>query len=350
MRRERFFGKKVIAAATAALMGVTVLAGGLGSTAYVQAASDKKELKEIRIGVPGQGDTYAMENMSLAYTEGYLEEELNAAGYTAKFTAFMQTGPEVNEALASDSLDGAVYADFPAIVSNSNGVKSTIIAEANSKVQYGILTASDDIEEPKDLEGKKVIVGQGTILQYFWEKYVEDNKLDKSKIEIVNGTDAASLLQTKQADAYVSTLSGLYYMESRGLGKVFADGSQINGAESTMVVTLSDKFLKDNEDAAVAINKALIRAYETAQESPEKFYDAIATKDIPADVAKKAYETDTTLSNLSPEITEDTQKHYEDLENWMADNQLIAEKPDVSKLVNITYYEKAQEELKNEQN
>ena len=76
----------------------------------------------LRIGVGGQDDSYIMELGTFAYTQGYLEEELNAVGYTFDPYIFKQTGPEVNEALASGDLDGAIYGDLPAFTSKSNGM------------------------------------------------------------------------------------------------------------------------------------------------------------------------------------------------------------------------------------
>lgn len=80
------------------------------------------ELIPLRIGVCGQDDSYIMELGTFAYTQGYLEEELNAVGYTFDPYIFKQTGPEVNEALASGDLDGAIYGDLPAFTSKSNGM------------------------------------------------------------------------------------------------------------------------------------------------------------------------------------------------------------------------------------
>lgn len=304
-----------------------------------------KDLVPIRLGVGGQGETYSMELANLAYKNGYLEDELKQAGYELQLQAFVQTGPEVNTALASGDLDGAIYGDFPLFTSNSSGIKSTLIATVNQKVQYGILTVKDDIKEPKDLEGKRVIVGQGTVIQYFWEHYAAQNEIDTSKVEIVNATDAASLLQTGEADAYVSIMTAAKYMESLGLGKVFDDGSDVDGGNTVGVVTLRNDFLEQNPEAAVAINKALIEAYNDAQADPDSFYNALATEQMTADVQKTGYENDPELTQLNPQITEDVVTHLKDLNDWLVKNQLIGESVDVDTIYDTTYYDKAVEEL-----
>lgn len=87
----------------------------------------------------------------------------------------------INEALASKNLDAAIYGDFPAFTSKSNGIDTTVVANLNSKYQCGILVAADKtdvIKEPKELEGKKVIMMTGTSIQYFWEQYVSHYEID----------------------------------------------------------------------------------------------------------------------------------------------------------------------------
>lgn len=314
-------------------------------TAKSQTAAASGELIPIRLGVGGQGNNYSMELANLAYKNGYLEEELKAAGYALELQAFLQTGPEVNAALASGSLDGAIYGDFPVFTSNSNGIGSTVIAVVNSQTQYGILTVRDDIKEPKDLEGKCVIVGQGTVIQYFWEHYAAQNNLDTSTIEIINATDAASLLQTGEADAYVSVMIAAKRMENMGLGKVFDDGSDVTEGSSVGVVTLENKFLAENKAAAVAINKALLKAYDDALATPESFYEALATDTMPVEVQRTGYENDPTLKQLNPQITEQVVAHFESLNQWLLDNSLIQTAVDVGKIYDTSYYEQAVAEL-----
>lgn len=351
---RRKLQKTVVAAMLTVIIAVGGLTGcgnaskkGQEQTKKVQenAASKDGKLTPVRLGVGGQGNTYSMELANLAYENGYLQQELKDAGYELSLQAFVQTGPEVNTALASNDLDGAIYGDFPFFTSNSSGIETTLIATVNQKVQYGILTVNDAIKEPKDLEGKRVIVGQGTVIQYFWDHYAKQNKIDTSKVEIVNATDAASLLQTKEADAYVSIMTAAKYMENLGLGKVFDDGDDVEGGSTVGVVTLRNDFLKENPQAAVAINKALIRAYQDAKKDPDSFYNALATEQMTAEVQRSGYQNDETLSQLDPQISDEVVTHLKDLNSWLFDNQLIPKQVDVSNIYDTSYYEQAAQEL-----
>lgn len=347
---KKFMRKLAVAVLIAALgaVGLTGCGNPAEEDVQVSPSAEKQEdtaLKTIRIGCGGQDDEYIMEIASLAYKKGYLEEELNAVGYTAEFSAFLQTGPEVNEALASGSLDAAFYGDFPAFLSKSNGIDTTIVALINAKAQYGIITTSEDIKDGKDLEGKKVIVSQGTVSQYFWEQYAAAKDIDLDKVEIINSADGASLLQTGEADAYVCMLYVAKYMESLGLGTVFTDGANIKNGSTTGVVTVANSFLAENPEVAVALNKALIRAYKDAAANPEEFYEAIATQQMSKDIMKTAYVFDESLSYLSPEITDETVEYYEYLNDWMYEHKIISQKVDVESFVDTSYYQTAVSEL-----
>lgn len=311
------------------------------------AGDDKGDLKELRIGVGGSDNAMTMEMGNLAYQKGYLEEELNAVGYTAKITAFMGAGPEINEALASGELDAAIYGDFPAFTSKSNGIDTRIVASVNSKQQYALLSGNDKVTKPKDLEGHKVIVPQGSITQFFWENYAEARGIDTDKVEIINAaSDATSLLQSGDADAYIMTANIQYYMESLGVGKVIDTGSDVEEASPTYIFNMTNKVLEETPELGVAVNKALIRAYEDAVKDPEALYEAVSSESLPPEFARKSYEFDTSLKYMSPEITEEKLSYYEGLVDWMIDHSVISEKVDVKSFVDTSYYAKAAEELK----
>lgn len=348
MRKIKNLKKKTIAAILVAAMVFGVTGCGSSNSSSTTESSETtgtEELKTLRLGVGGQDDNLIMEVGTVAYRNGYFEEELNKVGFTVEFTGFLQTGPEANAAIAAGDLDGAIYGDLPAYTCNAGGIETTIIAEVNSNYQYGIVASNPDIKEPKDLEGKTVIIPQGTVIQFFWEQYAEDNGIDTSTINVINSSDAASLLATGDADATATALYAAYYYESLGVGTVIGDSTSAPNEASTMVVTLENNFLAENPDVAVAINKALIRAYEDAKADPEAFYEVVATDTITKDVMKYHYAFDESFSYLSPEITEEVIERYKTLNQWLVDNQLITEAVDVDKLVDTSYYQQAVSEL-----
>lgn len=339
-------GKKFIALLTAGILAIGLAGCGTGDSKGADTdtsnTTQSKGLKTLRIGAAGQDGNYTMELGNLAYDSGILEDELNKVGYTAEIVPFATGGPEINEALAANEIDAAIVGDFPIFTANSNGIDTTIVALTNQKNQYGILAAKG-INSAKDLEGKKVIVPAGTVAQYYWEHYVEANGLDASKIETINAaSDATSLLQSGDADAYAITGYIAAYYEELGLGHVLKNEAEVD-ASTTFAFEVKDSVLTD--DLGVAINKAFIRSYEEAVKNPDELYKDLASETIPKSAWKASYAFDSSLSFLSPEITPDIEKYYDNLNEWLVSKGIISSKIDVSDVVNDSYFVKAQSEL-----
>lgn len=335
--------------------GFVLGAAGCGSNAgNGEAVSDKEtsstdnkesqDLKPVRLGIVGTQDTYVLlEFAALPFENGYLEEELNAVGYTLEPTYFAGAGPEINEAMASGELDVAIYGDLPIFVTKSNGIDTTVVASVNSEIQYSLIAADDEIKEPKDLEGKNVVVGIGTIGQYFWESYVKENDLDISKINVINSTDLGTLLLSGDADVAVGATYTAEMLNGQGVGEVFDTSDSMSNWKSSELVTVKTDYLEQNPDVAVAINKALIRAYDDALNDPQQLYDASESPYITSDMWKNVYGTN--LNILNPEITDDLVTYFNDFNDWLYDGGLITTKVDVDTLYDKSYYEQALEEL-----
>ena len=107
--------------AGAVSFGLVGCGSSSGSDSSKQAASSASgDLKPLRLGCPGFDDYPLLENGKLAYDKGYLEEELNAVGYTLDLVTFQEAGPAINEAYASGELDMAFYGEYPAATAYSN--------------------------------------------------------------------------------------------------------------------------------------------------------------------------------------------------------------------------------------
>ena len=129
------------------------------------ATKEKEVQKTVIIGLPGISNQ-TLEATGVALNKSYIEEELEKIGYKAEIVYFQQAGPALNEALATNKIDVAMYGDLPITVLKSNGGDVKVFAVDNSRFMYGVLVQNDDnIKTVKNLEGKKVIYGKGTVQQ-----------------------------------------------------------------------------------------------------------------------------------------------------------------------------------------
>ena len=307
--------------------------------------TDSSEYKTLRIGCGDALNHNLIDLAGVAQSKGYLEEELNEVGWTCEATGFAGQGPEINAALMSNSLDAATYGDFPTLTGTGSGADFSAVAVLDPSLTYGIFVADDAIQEPKDLEGKKIVVQRGTALYYFWEQFVKGTGIDADSIEVINSnaSDAVSLLQTGEADAFVSAGYSLGYYEKQGLGHRL-EGYDIQTGSTSTYFVINDSVLKESPEVAVALNKALIRAYNDITADPDSFYELLGER-YGAEAVKEAYGFDETLSYLTPEFTDDVKKTLNGLYDWMNKNQLLGSEFDPESVLATEYYDQAVKEL-----
>ena len=303
--------------------------------------AETQELKTIRVGVPGFDDNPVLENGRLAQKLGYFDEELNAVGYKLELVTFQEAGPAINEAYASGQLDLAVYGDLPASVCRSNGVDIKIIGSVNGQQNLAVIAGNDSgIEEPKDLEGKKVIVGIGTNYHAYWQHLVDAYGIDESKVEIVNVvSDAATVFTTGEADAWLTFYYNTLYYEKLGHGKTIENTTTHPEMASQFLVTGRTKYLEENPEAATAFLKALTRSKDYAVEHPDELYEAVASPTIGVEIYKKSYDFDPEFKFLSPGVTDSTLQKLDFLSNFLLAQGFIKEALDLDGFVDTSYYE-----------
>lgn len=310
-------------------------------------AVDTSELKVFRVGCGDASQNQLNDLAAVAQNNGYLEEELNKVGYTLQVTGFQGQGPEINAALMSGSLDAGNYAELPALTSKASGAKTTVAAISNPQFTYGILAGPEDIKTVKDLEGKKIVVQQGTALFYIWEQLVAELGIDADKVEVINSNvvDGLSLLQTGDADAIISSESSLEFYATQGVGHLL-EGVPDNIYTFTLF-NFSNDFLEEAPEVAVAVNKALIRTYNDVAADPQSLYDLLGARwgEGGSAFIESTYTIDSSLDYLYPEFDEDVKNHIQSVYDWMNANSLLAGEIDLDTYFDSSYFQQAVEEL-----
>lgn len=287
--------------------------------------------------------------LKLAQEQGYLEEELKAVGYELNILGFAQAGPAINEAIASGAVDIANYGNLPATVAKSNGVGVSIVGISDNQSNFSVIVKSDSgIETVKDLEGKKVIVGKGTIAEQYWDRLVEEYEIDTDKIEIINDVaSASSTFLTGSADAWVN--SSLYEF-------VLAKQEPVTSIETTItnhpdwagetVFAVRDSFKEEHPEVVTAFLTAYIRGYNYALEHEEETYQSLVSEVLSYDSAKLTYEqVDPLFSNFDAEITESEVERYEALNEFLLEKELISTSVAPEEIFDTTFYEEAKKNV-----
>lgn len=333
--------KKTLSILAAAVMVLGLV--GCGNTNKNNAASGNSKRtdsnKVVKVGVVGMDDNPLLENGCLALKKKYFEEELKAAGYKLELVTFPNGGPGINESYATGEIDLAVYGDLPASVCYSGGVDIKVIGSANGQVNTGVIVnKASGIKSVKDLEGKKVIVGKGTIYHEYWQRLVDEYDIDESKVQIINVvSDAETVFTSGEADAWITFYYNTLYYEKQGLGTTIENTVDHPEMASQCVVTGRSEYLKENPKAATAFLKALKRAQEYAVKHPDELYEAVASSTIGVDVYKKSYGFDKNFAYLSPEISDATRDKFEYLNKFLVGQGLIQKEVNLDEFIDKSY-------------
>lgn len=339
--------KKGVVVLMAAMTAVMLTACG-GAKDDGGSAEDKKDengLKTVSIASPGQHNL-PTENALLAKELGYVDEEMEKAGYKVEYKGFAQAGPAINEALAAKEVDIAVYNELPALTAKSNGIDLKIVAISTSEYNYALFAGKDSgIESVKDLEGKKVIVTPGTILYKYFIDLCDENGVDSSKVEQINAlADANSVITSGEADAYVCAYESAIMLENKGIGKMIAN-TTTNLDESTGIgVTCRVDYLEKEPEAVKAYIRALKRASEYAAENTEDVYAKLVTESNTEDVLRKKYEYDTSFSFFTPSFSDEYLKRVQAQYDFALEHDMLADEFSLDDLLDSTYVDEVMAE------
>lgn len=281
----------------------------------------------------------------LAQDNGYINQELSPLHYQLKVVNFAQAGPAVNEAFVSGNIDIADYGNLPPILLKSKGFGVSIIAFSEAQLNFSlVVSANSSIKTPKDLEGKKVIVPQGTIADQYWGDLVKEYNIDTSKVQIINdASNAQSTFSSGNADAWV-TVDELAQILNLTHPLNFIESTATSHPEwaSQGVDAVRDQFAKEHGDVLVALMKAYIRAYNYATQHKDAALQSFASKGVPFAAVKATYgRNGTTLSHLSGAPNASNRNRLQTLSDFLYQDKLMTKKVNVSPMINDSFYKKA---------
>ena len=179
-------------------------------------------------------------------------------------------------AAGSDTFGLADSSSVILTASKGADVKS-VLSLLNSTGFAVISMASTGIRTPKDLEGKRLAVSPGDPLGQLFQAVAAVNKLDMSKITLVQVDPAAKVVSVleRKADALLGGADDQYFLiKQRGIEPAalrFADvGANIVG----MTVLAKGELLKTKPDLVRRFVRASIRSWEEAKKNPGAAVDA----------------------------------------------------------------------------
>jgi NitT/TauT family transport system substrate-binding protein len=164
------------------------------------------------------------------------------------------------------------------IVTASKGADVRSVMSLLNSTGFAVISmASAGIRTPKDLEGKRIAVSPGDPLGQLFMALAAVNKVDTSKISMVQVDPAAKVVSVleKKADALLGGADDQFFLiKQRGIEPAalrFADhGANIVG----MTVLTKGDLIKSNPDLVRRFVRASAKSWEEAKKNPGAAVDA----------------------------------------------------------------------------
>ena len=216
-------------------------------------------------------------------------------------------------AAGSDTFGLADSSSVVLTASKGADVKS-VMSLLNSTPFAVVSLASSGIRTPKDLEGKRLAVSPGDPLGQLFQALAAVNKLDTSKITLVQVDPAAKVVSVleKRADALLGGADDQFFLiKQRGIEPAamrFGDhGANIVG----MTIVTRGELIKSKPDLVRRFVRATARSWEEAKKNPGAAVDAGIK-------AKPDLNRQSTLEQLMVDIDLMDSKHSKGRTGWGA--------------------------------
>lgn len=153
--------------------------------------------------------------------KSFLVDEFRAEGINVEFVPIKGAGPGINEAFANDTIDFAMYGDFPAIVGRAGGLKTVWLAgnSTGSNSQLVVPTGSK-AKGLADLKGKTIAIHKGRPWEIGLYYLLEEAGFKAKDFRIIHLTegDIPTAIAAGAIDAAYTTAGQT--IEKRGIGSV----------------------------------------------------------------------------------------------------------------------------------
>ncbi len=164
------------------------------------------------------------------------------------------------------------------ILTSSKGADIKSVMSVLNSTGYSVVSlAETGIKTPKDLEGKRLAVTPGDPLGQLFLALAAYNKLDMSKITLIQVDPAAKVVSVleKRADGLLGGADDQYFLiKQRGIQPAalrYADyGANIVG----MTILTKTDLIKSNPDLVRRFVRATVKSWEEAKKNPGAAVDA----------------------------------------------------------------------------
>ena len=330
------FKKRINKLVSVALVAsLTVVSGILGGCGSDQGTGDKAKTVNIAIQ-----PSAAFIPLFVAKEKGWIEEDLKAQGVTVKWNNF-ESGPPMNESLASGSSDLGVIGDVPIVSAIAAGQKNELVAiTCEGPASYAVLAGKNNqLTNPADFKGKTIATVVGSTGHNLTQKFLKSGGLTIDDVKLVNisAGDAEAVLVNGEADAVAIWEPNVTRLEENGTGRIISDGTKV-GLLGVNGLVVRAEYAKANPEVVSVIIKNYARGVkELANLDDETLNKVAAYLSLKPEQVKKVikkYDYTVIIDDKDIAGLNDTIK-------FLVSIGRLKEEYDISKFVNREYLKNA---------
>lgn len=253
---------------------------------------------------------------------------------------------DMKTALLSGDLDFTGTTWVTAIMAASKGEPIKVVASMTEKCSALVVGKDSNINDIKDLKGKTIAYVPGTMHHILLLEVLDKAGLDPNSdvtLKKIDFFDMGQALASGSIDAFCSGEPYPSIAMTDGYGKVlvypYYDDSigYINAA----MITTEDE-IKENPEKVQEMVNMHVESTKYLMNHKEEWID----KAVEFGTDKKYISKSTENIDLTYDITDQTIKQVKNLAERMKEQKIIDNVPDIDKMFDLTFLEKAKEEIK----
>jgi len=215
------------------------------------------------------------------------------------------------------------------IVSAVRGIPiRTVMSLMNSGIFAVVARADANIRTAKDLEGKSIAVTAGDALTQLWPAVVRVNKLDPSRIRLVNVDPAGKVIATleKRTDALLGSIDAQsFQIEAKGVKTSMLSYDDLGVRLVGLTVVAHEDTIKSNPDLIRRFVSATRRSFEAAMADPQAAVRAAMKIKPELDPNSLKQQMDASLSKFESPSTKGLAMGVASEVDWKSTLELLTE-------------------------
>ena len=326
--------KRILSLVVILVLALSMLTGCGGSTSAGSDSAGSNTAGEVHIAIQPSA---AFIPLYIARENGWIEEALAEYGVEVTWNDF-ESGPPMNESMASGDSDLGVIGDVPTVSAIAAGQQNEVVAiAAQAADSYAVLVAADsDITSAAELEGKRIATVVGSTGHNLTQKFLGTAGLSIDDIELVNisAGDAATVLANHEVDAVAIWEPNVTRLVDSGVAKIIAEGTDV-GLAGTNTIVARKAFAEANPE----IVSVILAQYARAAAAIDTLDDATWAK-VAEDLSLDVEQVKSILPkyNFSVVITQEDIDALNDTIAFLVGIDAISEAYDIGDYANGSYY------------